>query len=187
MSNAIQLYPFTLDPFETVDLPASGSYFRVISSSGAISVRLDSGNTVGPITQGQGLKNTDFNRLDVTDTSGAPNNGVLIVGTSEFVDVSVTGQVQVTNNGGAFSQAAAAITNVSSAIAAANAARRYFGFQNTDPIANIYLNLSGAAATVANGIKVPPGGYFELQGFVPTGAITAIADQAVADGRVVGG
>lgn len=89
-----------------------------------------------------------------------------------------SGNVAITNVNGAFSQAQATVTNTSGQIKAANAARRYLMIQNNDTAGDIFIRLDGASATIANGIKIAAGASYELQGFVPTGAITAIGSIA---------
>lgn len=85
------------------------------------------------------------------------------------------GNVAVTNTGGAFTQTAIASFNtVSTALAAANSARRYLLIQNKDAAVDIYVTLDGGAATVAKGIKILAGESYELQGYVSTGAVNAI-------------
>lgn len=75
---------------------------------------------------------------------------------------------------GAFTQTKPTIAAASGVLSAANANRKYFAVQNTS--ANIvYLNLQGAAATVAAGVQIPPGGYYVLDRFLPSNAINAIA------------
>lgn len=75
---------------------------------------------------------------------------------------------------GAFAQTVQTINTASATISAANSNRKYFALHNTS--ANVvYINLSGAACTVANGIAINPGQFFVLDQFLPSGAITAIA------------
>ena len=85
------------------------------------------------------------------------------------------GNVAITNTGGAFTQAAAAnVTTASTALLAASTARRYLLIQNKDAAVDVYVTFDGLAATVAKGVKIPAGGSYELQGYVPTGAVNAI-------------
>ena len=103
----------------------------------------------------------------------------------------VSGTVEVANDAGnpltvtnaspvqaAFTNASATVTNASASLVAANASRKFLLIQNKDAAGNIYLNLGGAAATVANGVKIPPGGSLLLDNSVPTGAVFAIGDIA---------
>lgn len=193
------LKPIAIDAGEVKAFALGGQYIEIIEAVDPVDITL-----VGPAGQTyemRGVSAGSFSKEAYTNflmKSATAQTVRLLIASREGGTRRLSGAVTISNVphvvvdnqtavSGAFTQAAAAITNVSSVIAAANAASRYFGFQNADAIANVYLNLSGGAATLANGIKVPPGGYFELQGFVTTGAITAIADQPTADGRVVRG
>jgi hypothetical protein len=93
----------------------------------------------------------------------------------------VSGTVAVSNQPavqGAFIQAQKTVTNVSTSILAARAARRYLLIQNNDAAGIVYINLTGATAAAASGIKIEPGGSYEVQGFCPNAAITAIGSIA---------
>lgn len=70
------------------------------------------------------------------------------------------------------------VTNVTGQLIAGNTARNYLLVQNKDATANLYLNFGAGAATVANGVKIPPGGNFELNSNLSTDAIQAIGDTA---------
>lgn len=76
---------------------------------------------------------------------------------------------------GAFTQAAPAIATASTQILAAKSTRRYLLIQNNDPAITIYLNLAGAAAAAATGLKIGPGGSYENGDWPPNAAIFAIA------------
>jgi glutamate 5-kinase len=67
----------------------------------------------------------------------------------------------------------ATVTNVSAQLLAANVNRAYLIIQNKDSAGTIYVNF-GAAATVANGIAIAPGGAYELNGTCSTQQIFAI-------------
>ena len=95
--------------------------------------------------------------------------------------VTVSGSVTVGNfpaDRGAFTQTQRTVTNASAQMLAANASRRYLLIQNKDTAGIVYVNLQGSTATVANGLAIEPGGSLELQGYVPSGAITAIGSIA---------
>lgn len=81
-------------------------------------------------------------------------------------------------------QTAPAVGVASASILAANAARRFLMVQNNDPAANVFLNLAGAAATVAGGVKLAPGASLLLDVCTPSAEIFAISD-AVLTGSVV--
>lgn len=87
-----------------------------------------------------------------------------------------TGSVSILGNQGAHVQTTPVVTNASGLILASNAARRRLIIQNKDATGNIYINLSGIAVTIANGVRIAPGGSLVLDGYVPWGAIYAIGD-----------
>lgn len=76
-------------------------------------------------------------------------------------------------NNGAFTNAQKTVTNISAQLVAANAARRYLLIQNNDTAGIVYVRVDGTAVVTGFGIKIAPGASYELQGFVPTGAIHA--------------
>lgn len=78
----------------------------------------------------------------------------------------------------AFTQAQKTVTNASTQMLAANAARAYLLIQNNDTSGIIYVNLTGAAATTSNGVKLGPGASLEIAGKCPNAAITAIGSLA---------
>ena len=76
-------------------------------------------------------------------------------------------------------QTAPVVTNASGLLLAANASRRLLIVQNNDTVGNVFLNLAGAAATVAGGLKIAPGGSLILDTHLPASAIYAIGDIAI--------
>lgn len=93
-------------------------------------------------------------------------------------DAPPTGDVAITNTSGAFDQDTKTVTSASTVLVAANAARRYLLIQNRHATADVYLNLKGVAATVADGVHIPAGASLELSGYVPNNAIEAIGSIA---------
>ncbi|GGI16895.1 hypothetical protein [Oxalicibacterium faecigallinarum] len=79
---------------------------------------------------------------------------------------------------GSFVQALKTVGTVSGVLLNANTSRRYLLIQNNAVSGDIFVRLDGAAATIANGVKIEAGGSYELQGFVTTGAVVAIGDIA---------
>jgi len=89
-----------------------------------------------------------------------------------------TGSVQIIGQADTMAQTAPAVTNASGLLLAANASRKLLVVQNNDTVGNVFLNLAGAAATVAGGIKIEPGGSLILDTHLPASAIYAIGDIA---------
>ena len=119
-----------------------------------------------------------FDKVRVQSASGGAIAFVTRLGNDVRFDKPPTGNVNVTNTGGAFTQAQKTVTNASGALLAAKATRRYLLIQNNDSAGVVYVTLDGSTATTSNGIKVDAGGSYECQGYVPTGAINAIGSIA---------
>lgn len=83
--------------------------------------------------------------------------------------------VTVSNTGGAVVQTAVNAGAASAEIVAENPSRRYLMIQNQDAANAVFIRLDGAAATVANGLKIPAGGSFVAESYCPVGAVTVIA------------
>jgi hypothetical protein len=79
-------YDFSLTANGSQTILAIGSYFRIQSSTGAVSVTVDSVGTLPGMLVGQGFKGVKYSRLLLTDVSGAPNVGVILTASDEFVD-----------------------------------------------------------------------------------------------------
>lgn len=175
----VKKYTITLAGNASQRLLVQGRFFKIVAETGTVTVLSDFGKLEDLIV-GQGLEKTDFSYLLITDTSGASNTVTLLVGDENFVDA-FSGNVALTANiqpkSGVFANVAATVTNASALLIAANAIRQYLLIQNRDATGSIYINF-GAAATVANGIKIGPGATFELPGTVSTQAIYAIGDIA---------
>lgn len=171
-----KIYPITLAASATYSLLVQGQYFKILSATGAVNIVSDFGRLDG-LTFGQGLENTPFSYLTITNATAATNTISLFVGDENFIDA-ITGSVQLIGQQGAVTQAAATVTNASGQLLAAKTTRKYLLIQNKDTAGDIYVNLAGSAATTANGIKVPAGGALEMSDYLPTAAIFAIGSIA---------
>lgn len=125
----------------------------------------------------------DFDRFDITDLSGASNDVSVLLGNGVTIDInSVSGSVSISGTASvqsapvAYSQGAVTVGVASGVLAAANAARRFLLVQNNHASQNIWLNLAGAAATQAAGVKIPPAGSLLIDQACPTGAVYAIGE-----------
>lgn len=175
-----KIYTLTIPGNGVAELRVAGEYFKVMSATGAVTVRSDWGE-LEALLPGQGLESTPFKGLLLIDASGATNVVRMLIGDEKFVDgmggAVVVSQITVAKSAG-FATTAPAVTNASAQIVAANAGRQYLLIQNNHSSASIYLNF-GAAATVAGCIKIIPGGAYELgAGVVTTQAVNAIGDTA---------
>ena len=95
-----KVYPFSIPAGGSVNLLVSGDFVKVKSATGSISLTGDTFNTLANILPGQGIRDTDFNRLTLTDETGATNNGYLLVSDSTFIDDRITGNVTVIDQSG---------------------------------------------------------------------------------------
>jgi hypothetical protein len=119
-----------------------------------------------------------FDRVRISSAAGGALAFVMRFGSDVRYDTPPNGNVTVTNVGGAFVNAAATVTSASATLVAAKANRRYLLIQNNDASGDIFVRLDGTAATLTTGVKIPAGGSYELQGYVPVGAVTAIGSIA---------
>jgi hypothetical protein len=79
-------YDFALPAGGSQTILAIGSYFRIQSSSGAVSVTVDGIGTLPSLLAGQGFKGVKYQRLLLTDVSGALNVGTILTASDEFID-----------------------------------------------------------------------------------------------------
>lgn len=96
-------YDFTLGPLSAQQVPALGSYVKLLSASGRVRVRTNAGDSYS-LLEGQGFRMPEgkaFSDLTLTDLSGAGNVGVIFVGEASFEDSRVSGTVSITNKIGA--------------------------------------------------------------------------------------
>lgn len=174
-----KIYTIVIPSGESQRLLVQGQYFKILAATGTVSVSSDFGK-LEDLIYGQGLESTPFPYLLLTNTSGASNTIRILIGDENFID-GLTGNMAITANklpqSGSFVNVLKTVTNASAQALAANTARQYLLIQNKDNAGTVYLNF-GAAATVANGIRIPPGANYELNGVVSTQAIFMIGDIA---------
>lgn len=177
-----KIYTIPLTGNGSYRLQVAGRFFKIISATGQLSVNAPgSFGTISPLTGGQGLEDTPFSELYLTDLTGSSNSVVLVIGDERFIDTSL-GSVSISANKspqvGTVTQTTKTVTNASALLLAANPSRQYLLIQNKDGAGNVFINVAAAAATVAGGLKVAAGGNFEPTSAVMTGAIYAIGDIA---------
>jgi hypothetical protein len=115
------------------------------------------GDTFGALANmlaGQGLRDTDFQRLTLTDETGSVNNGFVLVSDSTFIDDRITGSVEVIDGGKnrTYSNAAFLTSFVQTALAANYA---YSQIWNGSTTKNLILETvtvsSGSASLISMG------------------------------------
>ena len=174
-------------PLTGRQLNALGTFFRYESAGlegpdQSLKVRID-GNDAGTLLPGDAIEiPVQAGTWDLQPASCSANVKVGF-GRITTVRSTVAGSVAVSVLPArplvGTSSTAKTVTNGSAALVAANAARTYLLIQNNDGAGFISVNLTGAAATTANGIRIAPGGFWEWTGeSIPTGAITAIGSIA---------
>lgn len=169
---------------ETKEFYDLGDFFRLMSSSAEVTVRFYFQGREIFVAEGVTLGYAErfiagqFDRFTVYSAQAQTLQFVARLGNEVSYDVPPTGAVTISNTAGAFTQSQKTVTNASTSMLAANAARRYLLIQNNDPGGDIYVTLDGTAATTAKGIKIAAGGSYECQGYAPTGQIFAIGSIA---------
>lgn len=174
----------TLTAGQRIEFREPGDFFRVLAATAAITVEFyENGREIAEaVGVGAGYAEKfdlgQFDRIAITSATAQTIQFVTRLGNTVQYDAPPTGSVSVTNTGGAFTQAAATVTTTAANLLAAKSNRRYLLIQNKDAAGIIYVNLAGAAATVAAGLKIDPGGSLEIDNYCPTGAISAIGSIA---------
>lgn len=175
-------------PGAAYELAAVGDYVRVRQSAVDLLIENPDANEIIEVSQGDDFQFTRFQRLRISHTNGAEQTVKLIIASgkkagSSQVSGSISGTVAISSVAGQSpvratgSNAGATVTNASAQLVAVNASRNYLLIQNKDATGNIWINF-GAAATQANGVKIQPGGSFELNCNVLTAVVNAIGDIA---------
>lgn len=157
----------TVDPVDVTFYLAGKEIERLENVTEGFAIRFD----LGP--EGGG-----FDRIQLLSATTQSVTFVSAYRADVFYDQPPTGNVAVTNTGGAFTQSQKTVTNASAQLLAAKSDRRYLLIQNNDASGIIYVTLDGTAATTAKGIKIDAGGSYECQGYLPTGEIRAIGSIA---------
>lgn len=98
MTRAARVYDFTLSANGAAVILAEGSFYRIMSATGAVEVRRNNGSLVGPLLPGQGER-AEFISLTITDKSGAANAGTILIADDTFIDERISGEVAVIDAG----------------------------------------------------------------------------------------
>lgn len=172
-------YEFTVAANAAYVLTVSGEYFKVMSVDGAINIKADWGELRGLIA-GQGLESSPFARLLITNENPFSNKVRLFIGDEKFID-GIAGQVDVATakqvRSTAFTNTQKTVTNASGQLLPGNGQRQYLLIQNNDATGVLWISF-GVPAVVGAGVRVIPGGSFELPGTVTTGEVYAIGSVA---------
>lgn len=188
----MQTYEQTFATATTWELHVTGRYFTTLECTKPLNVRfykggqlLDAGEIRGlmsglEMTLGElGDRQAAFDRVQIDVQAGDTVKVGIGNGQGRYnrgaasVTVSQNKVAQAT-----FANTQKTVTNASGQLLAANAARQYLIIQNKDTSGNLYVNFGAGAATVANGVRIIPGGNLELSDVVPTNAVQCIGDMA---------
>lgn len=120
----------------------------------------------------------EFDRISITSATTQVIQFVVRYGNVVAYDKTPEGDVNILNVNGAFTHSSVAVSSSSVQLLAANPNRRYLLLQNLDSVVNVWIRLDGATATYGDGIELAAGSTFEIQGYAPTGKITAIGTGA---------
>lgn len=172
------LQTINLDAGQGVEFAELGDFFRLLHASQALKVRFYLGGREVAIADGVtgGYAEQFREKFDRVRLESATAQSVqFVVRDGNRVDFD---QPPNGNVSGAFAHAAHVVTNASGQLLAANVVRRYLLVQNNDAGGDVWVRVDGAAAVVGQGVKIAPGGSWEIAGYVPTGAVMAIGSVA---------
>ena len=82
----LQIYTYTLAPNASVQIPAQNQNFFILSATGTLGVWGDTFGHFDGLTYGQGLNNVPFNRLILSDQSGASNTIKILLSPGQFTN-----------------------------------------------------------------------------------------------------
>lgn len=185
----MRTYSQTFAGATTWKLHVAGNYFTTLLCSLPVTVRfykqerqldlgecnsLLAGLEVSPPVPADG--STAFDRVEI-DIGGADTVQVGIGNGSARYSRS-QGNVSVTNTGGAYAHAQDSVTNADNEILAASATRRVVQIQNNSVAGVLRLVMDGSAATATKGIRVQPGGLYEVPAYCVTNAIHGFMETA---------
>lgn len=189
----MQTYSQTFAGATTWVLNVPGKYFTTLACNSAVNVRFFKGGKQLDLGQITGLlAGLEVTLGELNDPAAAFDRVEIDVTAADTVQVGIgNGQARynrsassvtvVTNKqpqSGAFANTAKTVTNASAQLVAANSSRQYLLIQNKDTAGSVYVNFGAGAATTANGVKIEPGGSYEMAATQSTQALQAIGDIA---------
>lgn len=167
------------------ELNVAGSYFTTLQCTNPINVRFYQGGKLLDLGEIKGLLaglevfDIKYDRVQVDIT--AADTVQIGIGNGNARYNRQQTSVTITNNKqpivSTFANTAKTVTSASASLLAANAARQYLLIQNNDATGTVYLSF-GVAATLANGLRIAPGGTYELPSTQTSQQIFAIGDTA---------
>ena len=181
----MQTFKQTFAAAQLWELNVVGKYFVSLQCTNPINVRfyqggklLDLGNIQG-LLAGLEVFDIAFDRVQIDVTAADTIQIGIGNGNARYNRQNTT--TTITNNRqpvtSAMVNSAATVTSANAQLVAANVNRQYLLVQNNSATGNIFLNF-GAVATLANGVKIGPGGSYEMPGTQSNQAVNAIGDIA---------
>ena len=161
----------------------------MLTSTGAVNVEVYRNGSLLSNTQDVGAgywrKGQLFDKVKITDISGAANTVEMLIDTAEVGYDRTAGVVQISGNviveahstQGA-SENVVSIATVPTVLVVSNTSRRYLAFQNQGNY-DVYFSLAGNQnPTVGGQMKIPAGGFWDSS---PTW-VTTLGIRAIANG-----
>lgn len=181
----------TINAGTRIEFYEPGDFFRILNSEYAVDLEFYSQGAelvkAQAVREGysERFNEKKFDRYAITSTQTQTIQFVARLGNVVGYDTPPEGTVKlvdsngnIINENGPFTQSQKTVTSTSALLLAAKASRRYLLIQNNNTSGDIFVNLTGATATTASGIKIEAGGSYECQGFAPTAEIHAIGSIA---------
>lgn len=157
-------YDFNLAANTGMSIDVAGKFFKYKSGNGVIRVRTSKGGVVD-LLPGQGVWNSEFTSLTITDRSGLPNAGIVLAGDFDFHDDRISGTVDVVDGSRTRTdQNRAFVAYVNGAVAGGSGA--YAHQQLYNPVGsgkNLVVERVIVSSPVANTIRINKGGAILAQ------------------------
>lgn len=157
------------------------NYFHLLETVGAVDIKFFKAGAIFAEAVGMeaGFYAEPAQGFDAYEISSASAQTVKVATSDGTGGYNRTvGSVSVSNVGGAFTHAQKSVTNADQEVLAANAGRRYCLIQNNSTAGVLRLVLDGTAATATKGIRIQPGGSYEVPGYCVTNALRAFMETA---------
>lgn len=169
-----------------LEFHGQGNFFRIIDSYREVDVRFyHNGAEISQAKKARAGYSESFydQKFDkVSIESGVSQVVTFVVKSGGAVgfDPPPVGDVTIKNPAGPWVNSLVNVSNVSAAeLIAASTERRYILIQNNSLTVPIWVRVDSLSPTVGNGIKITPGGSWEIVGFAPSGSVKAIAEGAI--------
>jgi len=168
----------TINAGQSLEFFELSDFFRLLEANNALNIKFYmAGREIASVTAAEGYSERfgeSFDKIRIESQTTQAVEFVLRMGNSVSYDKPAVGA----DLQGLFVQSQKTVTSASGQILAAKPTRRYLLIQNNDSSGDVFVTLDGSAATTTNGLKIAPGGSYELQGFANTSAINAIGSIA---------